>query len=132
VRDSGANPVPSAKVRVTNTATGETRSLLTDTQGIYLAPLLNPGEYSVRAEADGFKVAIQSGLQLSVNQTATLDLKLELGSVKTEVTVTTQSTLLEDTNADRGGADRRTKREGIPTQLAESVYAGDADGGCEL
>jgi hypothetical protein len=41
-------------------------------------------------------------LQLSVNQTATLDLKLELGSVRTEVTVTAEAALLEDANADRG------------------------------
>ena len=38
-----------------------------------------------------------------VVQNATLDLQLELGSVKTEVMITAQAPLLEDTNADRGG-----------------------------
>ena len=103
VLDTGRNPVPNAKVLVTNTATGESRGLTTDPQGNYLAPLLNPGTYSVRAEAAGFTVAIQSEVQLNVNQTATLDLKLELGSVKTEITVSNVAPLLEDTNADRGG-----------------------------
>jgi hypothetical protein len=74
VLDSGGKPVANATVRVTNTATGETRGLTSDTQGNYLASLLNPGAYSVRAEATGFKVAIQSELQPNVNQNATLDL----------------------------------------------------------
>src|SRR5439155_8965930 len=65
-------------------------------------PLLNPSTYSVRAGAEGFKTAVKEGLQLIVNQTATLDLKLQLGSVKTEVTVTAQAPLVEDANADRG------------------------------
>ena len=49
VLDSFGKPVANATVRITNTATGETRSLTSDTQGNYLAPLLNPGAYSVRA-----------------------------------------------------------------------------------
>jgi hypothetical protein len=103
VLDAGGSPVPTAKVRVTNTATGESRDINTDSQGNYLAPLLNPGVYSVRAEAPGFKTTTKEGLELNVNQTATLDLRLELGSVKTEVTVTAEIPLLEDANADRGG-----------------------------
>ena len=102
VLDAGGAAVPSAKVRVTNTATGESRDLTTDPGGNYLAALLTPGIYSVRAEASGFKTAIKEGLELSVNQTATLDLKLQLGSVKTEVTVTAAIALLGDANADRG------------------------------
>ena len=83
VLDSGGSPVPNAKVRVTNTATRESRDIATDSRGDYVAPLLNPGEYSVRAEAEGFKIAVRDGLELTVGQTATLDLKLELGSNKT-------------------------------------------------
>jgi hypothetical protein len=103
VLDSGGAPVPNAKVRVTNRATGESRDTATGSHGNYTVALLNPGEYSVRADAQGFKTAIREGLQLSVNQTATLDLKVELGSVKTEVTVIAEAALLEDANADRGG-----------------------------
>ena len=103
VLDAGGVPIPKAKVLITHTATGEARDLTTDMQGNYLAPLLNPGIYTVRAEAQGFKVFIQSGLQLTVNQTATLDLKLELGSMETKITVTAEAALLDDANGDRGG-----------------------------
>jgi Carboxypeptidase regulatory-like domain len=102
VLDSGGAPIPNAKVTVKNTATGELRAVTTDAQGNYLAPLLNPAIYSVRAEALGFQTSIKAGLELSVNQTATLDLKLQLGSIKTEVTVTAEVPMLDDANADRG------------------------------
>ena len=103
VLDASNIPIPNAKVAVKNTATGEVRTITTDMQGNYLAPLLTPGIYSVRAEAPGFQTSIKDGLELAVNQTATLDLKLVLGSVKTEVTVTAEVPLLDDANADRGG-----------------------------
>lgn len=103
VLDSGGSPVPNAKVRVTNTATAETRDAVTDAQGNYVVPLLNPSTYTVKAEAEGFKTAVKEGLQLNVNQTATLDLKLELGAMTTQITVTAEVPLLEDANADRGG-----------------------------
>src|SRR5690242_15953807 len=81
VIDSGGAPIPNAKVTVRNTATGESRAVTADAQGNYVAPLLNPAVYSVRTEAVGFQTSIREGLQLTVNQTATLDIKLELGSV---------------------------------------------------
>src|SRR6185369_15391550 len=49
-----------------------------------------------------FQTSIKDGLELSVNQTATLDLKLTIGSVKTEVTVIAEASVLDDANADRG------------------------------
>jgi hypothetical protein len=103
VLDAAGAAVPGAKVRVTNAGTGESRDVTTDSQGNYLAPLLNPATYNVKAEAQGFKTAVQEGLQLAVNQTATLDLKLEVGAMTTQVTVTAEAPLLEAANADRGG-----------------------------
>ncbi|MGH8247777.1 MAG: carboxypeptidase-like regulatory domain-containing protein, partial [Gammaproteobacteria bacterium] len=103
VLDPAGAPVAHAKVRVTSAGTNEVREAITDSQGNYLVPLLNPGIYSVKAEAEGFKTAVQNGLELTVNQTATLDLQLQLGSMATQVTVTAETPLLEDANADRGG-----------------------------
>lgn len=103
VLDAAGAAVPNAKVRVINSATGESREVTTNSQGNYLVPLLNPAVYTVRAEAQGFKTAVREGLQLNVNQTATVDLQLELGSMNTQITVTAEAPLLEESNADRGG-----------------------------
>jgi len=102
VLDSGGAPVSNAKVRVTNIATGESRDVTTDSHGDYVAPLLNPGQYSVRAEAQGFKTTVREGFEVTVGQTTTLDLQLELGSMKTSVVVTADAPLVEDANGDRG------------------------------
>jgi hypothetical protein len=102
VLDSDGAPVPNAKVRVTNTATRESRDVITDSRGDYVVPVLNPGQYSVRAEAQGFKTAVREGLELTVGQTATLDLQLELGSMTTSVVVAAESALIEEANGDRG------------------------------
>src|ERR1051326_3118504 len=102
VLDAGGLAVANAKVRATNTATGEIRDVISDAQGNYLLPLLNPATYSVRAEAPGFKTAVQEGLALNVNQAATLDLKRELGSMNTQVTGAAETAVLEDVNGDRG------------------------------
>jgi hypothetical protein len=102
VLDPAGAPVANAKVRVANTATGETRDVVTDASGNYLVPLLNPAAYSVKVEAAGFKTAVRDGLELTVNQTATLDLRLEIGAANTQITVTAESPMLEEANGDRG------------------------------
>lgn len=103
VLDPSEAPIVSAKVRVTNTGTNETRDAVTDSQGNYTVPFLRPGIYSVRAEAMGFKTTTQQGLELNVNQAATLDIKLEIGAVVEQVTVTAEAPLLESTSGDMGG-----------------------------
>ena len=100
----GANAaVPNAKVKATNTATSEAREATTDSQGNYHIPLLNPAVYAMKIEAQGFKTAVRDGLQLNVNQTATVNIQLELGAMSTQLTVTADAQMLEDANADRGG-----------------------------
>jgi hypothetical protein len=112
VLDASGSPVPNAKVRVSHAATGEVRDVSTDSHGDYVVPLLNPGEYSVRVEAEGFKAAVREGLELTVGQTATFELKLELGSVKTSVVVSAEAPLVEDANGNRGGLiDEQSVRE---------------------
>ena len=56
VLDAGGAAVSRAKVRVTNAARAESRETLTDDQGNYQVPLLNPAIYSVSVEAEGFKL----------------------------------------------------------------------------
>ena len=103
VIDGAGAAVPNAKVKATNASTGESREASTDSQGNYHIASLTPAVYSVKAEAQGFKTAVKEGLQLNVNQTATVDLPLEIGSMSTQLTVTAEAPLLENANADRGG-----------------------------
>jgi hypothetical protein len=94
--------VVGVKVIVTNIDTGVAVSLTTNDKGIYTAPLLIPGDYRVDAEHSGFKKAGVNRVNLSVNETQQVDLKLELGSVSESVTVTESAPVVESANASLG------------------------------
>ena len=66
VTDSSGAVVSGAKLTITNTATGISRTLTTTAAGDYNAPNLEPGPYSLAAEAPSFKRAQRTGLQLEV------------------------------------------------------------------
>ena len=95
VRDPSGAAVPNAKVRLVNTATGVETGVETATDGSFLAPSLPPGPYSLAAEAPGFKRAQRTGIVLEVNQSARLDLTLEVGAVTETVEVSASALLLE-------------------------------------
>ena len=99
---SGAH-ISGAVVTVTNTGTNGVHTAKTDAQGNYTIPFLPPGTYSVLVDAMGFRKALRESVELSVNQTATLNFKLEIGTVNQEVTVTSEVPILEEGTADRGG-----------------------------
>ncbi len=102
VLDSSGAAVTNVVVQVRNVGTSALASTITDAQGHYAAPFLSPGAYVVTVEAQGFKKFTREGLTLSVGQTATVDVQLELGAVADSVTVTASTPLLETAKADRG------------------------------
>src|SRR5436309_13513372 len=69
VRDSTGGVVPGATVTVVNKATNATRTTQTNEVGLFDFPALPPGNYTVKAELEGFKTASRD-LELQVQQTA--------------------------------------------------------------
>lgn len=108
ITDNSGAVVPEAKVTVTNEATGEARTVVSQQNGSYLVPLLLPGSYRVEFSKSGFKLAIKTGLQINVTETARLDVQLELGAVQDQVTVTSEAQLLQTESSALG---RVTDRE---------------------
>jgi hypothetical protein len=95
VRDPSDALVGDVKVTVRNESTGLTRSTETNAEGLYRFPLLPAGSYTVRVEKQGFKAQQQTGVQIEILQTRSVDFRLELGSVSETVTVETRAPLLE-------------------------------------
>src|SRR5262249_36447691 len=56
--------------------------------GFYVVPDLPVGNYSVIAEAKGFKKVEKTGYSLNDRGTITVDLKLEIGAITDTITVT--------------------------------------------
>jgi hypothetical protein len=89
VRDSSGAMVPNATVTVTNTDENlVARTVKSNQQGEFTAPLLTIGGYSVTVAATGFKTVTASGIQVHVGQPFTVPVVLALGTITENVTVT--------------------------------------------
>jgi len=96
--DSGA-AVPGATVTVRATATDAARTIVTDGEGRYRFPGLDPGTYEVTVELQGFQTTRRSGLTLSVGQNAAVDLELSVGRMEDVVTVVGEAPIIDTTRS---------------------------------
>src|SRR5258708_26653138 len=64
VADTSGAVVSNAKVTITNTATGVTSSVVSNSTGNYTFPLVPVGNYDVKAEMAGFKAQGVRGLRV--------------------------------------------------------------------
>ena len=90
-------------VTVIDVARGVTRNLMADGAGQYVAPDLNPGTYTVRAEAKGFRTEEHSGVLVEVGQNIRVDLVLQPGEQTQTITVTGEIPAIDTTDATLGG-----------------------------
>src|ERR1700686_923571 len=103
VTDPSGAPVPAATVTAKNTETGAERSAITDDAGRYQIVWLAVGQYEVAVAKQGFQEAIRSGIQLVVGQEASVDLKLQVSTVKAEIRVTEDAAIVSTTTRDISG-----------------------------
>jgi len=102
VTDAQQAAVPGATVTVTHLKTNTSRVLRTGAEGLYVAPLLEPGYYSITVEAPGFKRAHRTGILVQVGEQLTVDLSLEVGQLSETVTVVAAAPLVNATDATLG------------------------------
>ena len=102
VTDSSDAVVAGADVTVTNTETNVTRTAVSNSDGNYSVPSLQPGLYAIKAEKQGFRGEVRSGIELQVQQSARIDFKLNPGSVAETVEVTAGAPLLDTENTTVG------------------------------
>jgi hypothetical protein len=85
--------VGSVAIKLTNETTGETRNVTSRSDGSFLIPLLAPGSYRLETVMTGFKPAVRPGIRVSVTETATLNMQLEVGSAKESITISAAPSL---------------------------------------
>jgi Carboxypeptidase regulatory-like domain/TonB dependent receptor/TonB-dependent Receptor Plug Domain len=86
ITDSTGSLIPRAKVDITNRATGVSRTVTTNDDGLYTAPNLVPGEYEVKVSAPGFAPE-GTNLTLTVGDELTLPIALNVGAVDQRVVI---------------------------------------------
>ena len=103
VTDSQGKVVVGAKIAITNTGTGVTRNLASNGVGDYTAPAVQPGVYSLSAEAPGFKRIERTSVRLEVGNDVRIDFQLIPGAVTETIRVTAEQPLITTTNDNIGG-----------------------------
>jgi len=142
VRDTGGAVVKGASVTITNSETKlVTRSLTTNDDGEFSAPLLPVALYDITVEATNFKKHIADRVKLNVNERRTVDVTLEAGNVTETVTVTSEQLQVDTQTAtasnvingtqivelslnNRNWAQLITLSPGVTSNVADQIYVG--------
>jgi hypothetical protein len=99
--DSGA-VIPGVSVEATNAGTGLVRTAVTDADGRFDLPQLQPGRYNVKASLSGFRTVERQAVQVSVDDTTRVDFKMTVGGIEENVTVSGEAPLVETSHATMG------------------------------
>jgi hypothetical protein len=103
VEDATGAAVGGATVTVKSLETSAIRTATTDESGNYRILSIPLGAQEVRAEKPSFRSAVRTGINLAVGQEAVVNLKLEVGQVAQEVTVSAETALVDTTTASVSG-----------------------------
>jgi len=112
--DQGDAVLPGVTVTVTNTSTGVVRTSVTNDEGAFFLPGLDPGIYNIQSELPGFQTSVRERVTLAVNSTITIDFKLALANVTEAVTVTGDAPLIEVTQSKVASSIEAKELESLP------------------
>src|SRR5690349_15221335 len=99
VTDQSGAAMPGASVSATNPATGIARDTVTNTEGIYSIPALQPGQYDIKVKVKGFADQERKDLTLVTGATSTLDFSMSVANVTENVSVSAEGALVETTES---------------------------------
>lgn len=88
VTDPNGAAVSGAKVEITNVATGDVSTVMTDDRGAYSLNDLQVGVYKVSISRSSFKTTVKEGIRIDANKTYRFDAPLEIGGLEETVLIT--------------------------------------------
>ena len=114
ILDQGDAVLPGVTVTVTNANTGVVRTAVTNEEGLYFMPGLEPGVYTIATDLGGFAPSVRERVTLAINATITLDFKMGLAGVTESVTVTGDAPLIEVTQSKVASSIDATELQNLP------------------
>ncbi len=120
VTDPSGALVAGVEVTATNKGTNVPAKTVSNGDGIYVIPNLFPGQYSVEFKKDGFETLLRPVVTLESTEVARIDASLNLGSVTSTVTVTTDAPVLDLETASEG----TNMKASVVNDLPLSIYGG--------
>ncbi len=95
VTDATGAAVPDTRVVLTNVDTGVAQSTQSNNTGYFRFPSLGPGNYKLVATKQGFQTLTQENINLGAQEIRTVPMAMKVGQVQESVTVTTESTPIQ-------------------------------------
>ena len=115
VTDPSGAVISGAKITLTYALTGQQRSVVTDTSGVFTFPELVPGTYNVSIAAQGFQPYSQTNIVVGASERVALhEIQLSVGNVSTEVTVTANEAHVQTDSSEHAGLLTDTQYQNVP------------------
>ncbi len=121
VRDQSGLVIQGAEIILTHQATRLERSVITGATGDFTLTLLPPGNYSLRAQRQGFAPLELRDLNLNVGDERSLRLQLKVGDVSATVNIEGTAQLLNESPA-VGTVINRRFVENLPVPRQKSEF----------
>jgi hypothetical protein len=122
VIDPTGAAIPGATVTITNVENGLKRFVRTDDAGRFSFLQLNPGAYSVTAEAEGFEAQRNNSVAALLGQRQTVDFKLNLATASANVLVRDQAPLINPENPNTATTLTARALEDLPNPGGDLTY----------
>src|SRR5271170_2892118 len=122
VTDRTGAAIPGATVAVTNRATALQRSAKTDNEGRFNFPQLQPGTYSVRAEAAGFDPRHNDNVVSGLGEKQTVDFTLQVARSNQTVEVSSAPPLINPENPNTSTNLNAPALENLPNPGGDLTY----------
>src|SRR4051812_39368764 len=87
VTDATGGVAPGAQITIIAVETNRSQEFVTDSSGRYASGPLQVGSYRVEAQMTGFKHLVRDSISLQVQETAVINLELQLGEMSQEIKV---------------------------------------------
>lgn len=106
--------MPGPLVRITHTATNQSRESVTNEAGECTFPWLAAGDYDVIVSKDGFQPFTSKGVRVDLDQTVRVNAVLKLGSVNESLVVTADAVSLRTDSAEVRSEVSSVELEDVP------------------
>src|SRR5687768_288306 len=122
VVDSQKQVIPGATVTLTSVATSASQVTTTDERGAFRLANVQPGVYTLKVELAGFKTAQVEQVTLQVDSVRSETVTLEVGGVAETVSVVSETTHLNTTDASVGNVMSREQIRSLPVEAQNVVH----------
>ncbi len=115
VTDPSGAAIPAADIQITNSQTGQVRSLQSDNQGHFVFTELLPGTFTLSVGAAGFKKYEQKEIVVSATERVTLPaISMQVGALSETVSITGEAAFVQTESAERSGLITTRQMQELP------------------